>query len=112
MKFSLLSLASLVTLMSLATPAAADDWSCNGHWHDGGLIRMSFKFNGYCEDEWGRCFLNAFRAKNLIIHNWQCWDLGDGNWQADFSTTAGMGTNAGEAMQQVTGAWHGCWDGK
>ncbi|RSH88324.1 uncharacterized protein EHS24_000861 [Apiotrichum porosum] len=111
MKFSLVSLASLLALTSFVAPVEASDWECNHSWKDGGLRRMSFKFNGYCEDLWGRCFLDKLRSRALIIHNWQCWPLGDGNWQVDFSTLKGMGTEAGKAIQDVTGQWKGCWDG-
>ena len=87
MKFS----AATLAVFAAAAPftLAADDWKCNGSWNDGGLHRLSFKFNGYCENEYGQCFLRAIRGKGLTVHNWQCWDLGNGWWEADFSTTAG-----------------------
>ncbi|RSL84446.1 hypothetical protein CEP52_016428, partial [Fusarium oligoseptatum] len=85
MKFSL---ATITALVAASAPAAmADGWECNGSWGDGGLKRLSFKFQGYCENRYGQCFLAAIRGKGLTVHNWQCWKRDDGWWQADLSTT-------------------------
>jgi hypothetical protein len=101
---------SLVPILAfLAAPALAADWQCNGNWNDGGLKRLSFTFNGYCEGRYGQCFLDALRGRGLTVHNWQCWKRGDGKWQVDFSTTAGLAWQANNAIEQVTGSWRGCW---
>ncbi|BEJ11552.1 hypothetical protein CspHIS471_0200120 [Cutaneotrichosporon sp. HIS471] len=101
---------SLVPLIAfLAAPVIADEWACNGNWRDGGLKRLSFTFNGYCEDRWGQCFLDALRSRRLTVHNWQCWKRGDGKWQVDFSTTAGVAWSANQAIESVTHNWRGCW---
>ncbi|RDW58596.1 hypothetical protein BP6252_13072 [Coleophoma cylindrospora] len=107
-----ISVASIVATLSLTSTVAADDWQCNGAWGDGGLRRYSFKFQGYCEDRYGQCFLDALRSNGLPPHNWQAWDLGDGWWEADFSLTAGMGPEVNNAIKSVTNTWRGCWNGQ
>lgn len=87
MKFSIATLAAVIA--ASAPTVMADSWQCNGSWNDGGLKRLSFLFDGYCENQSGQCFLSALRGKGLTVHNWQAWDRGDGWWQVDFSTTAG-----------------------
>ena len=88
MKISLVTVTALVA--ASAPTAMAADWKCNGSWNDGGLKRLSFKFQGYCEDRSGQCFLSAIRGKGLTVHNWQAWKTDDnGWWQVDLSTTAG-----------------------
>ncbi|KAI0738995.1 hypothetical protein C8Q80DRAFT_222920 [Daedaleopsis nitida] len=108
MKFAL---PSFLTVALLAAPAlvAADNWTCNSSWNDGGLRRLSFNFQGYCENRWGQCFLDALRGRALTVHNWQAWDRGDGWWQVDFSTTAGLAWQANNAIQDVTHVARGCW---
>ncbi|KAH7098930.1 hypothetical protein BKA62DRAFT_711334 [Auriculariales sp. MPI-PUGE-AT-0066] len=102
---------SVIAVAALFAPSlvAADDWQCNGNWDDGGLRRLSFTFDGYCEGSYGQCFLDAIRGKGVTVHNWQAWDLGNGYWEADLSTTAGLAWQVNNAIQDVTGTWRGCW---
>jgi hypothetical protein len=55
----------------------------SNHWPT--FPRMSWQFKGYCEDEYGQCFLRALRKRGAIVHNWQCWKRDDGWWQADYT---------------------------
>jgi hypothetical protein len=57
-----ISLATVTALVAASAPTAmAADWKCNGSWNDGGLKRLSFKFQGYCED----------RSVFPVCHPWQ-----------------------------------------
>lgn len=96
-------------LTAFTSSVLADNWSCNNGWADGGLRRLSFNFDGYCENRYGQCFLDELRWRGLTVHNWQAWDKGDGWWQVDFSTTAGLAGQANAAIERVTGSWRGCW---
>lgn len=102
----------LLVLVTAFTIGAATDWRCNSWTHDGGLVRLSFLFQGYCEDRSGQCFLDRLRARALTVHNWQAWRREDGWWQVDFTTTAGLAWQANNAIEDVTHSWRGCWPNK
>lgn len=104
MKFSLFPLTTIVALALFVAPALAGSVWCNGHWKENGLMRVSFTFRDVCEEEWGRCFMRAFRGRTRVIDdNWQCWQLPDGRWQVDINVPRGFGNVANAAIEDVTG---------
>ncbi|RSH86450.1 uncharacterized protein EHS24_004706 [Apiotrichum porosum] len=112
MKLSIISLGSILALTTFVAPVTAKSWWCNGNWDDGDLHRVSFKFNGYCEGQWGQCFLYSLRAAGLNPHNWQAWKTDDGNWQVDFSIPKGKSDLANKGIEDITHVWKGCWPGQ
>lgn len=108
MKFSLPTF-----IIALSVPSTlADSWNCNGCTDDGNLKRLSITFNGYCENQFGQCFLYDLKRRSLDVHNWQSWKRKDGLWQADFSLKRGSGRIADEVMQARTGISRRCWNGE
>lgn len=85
------------------------NWKCNGFWTEDGRQRISFKFQGFCEDKWGQCFLEKVRSNGIQPHNWQAWDLGDGWWQVDLSINWGMSQVARNAIVEYTHINIPCW---
>ncbi|VUC27751.1 unnamed protein product [Clonostachys rosea] len=62
-----------------------DSFKCLDSNHSPWFPRFSWQFKGYCEDDYGQCFLRALRKRGAIAHNWQCWKRDDGWWQADYT---------------------------
>ncbi|CAG9988089.1 unnamed protein product [Clonostachys byssicola] len=77
--------------MPLPMPLPKDvfnEFKCIGSNHKNSP-RMSLQFKGYCEEEYGRCFLRALREYGTLVHNWQCWKRDDGWWQVDYTHLLG-----------------------
>ncbi|CAH0050433.1 unnamed protein product [Clonostachys solani] len=73
--------------------------------------RMSWQFKGYCEHEYGQCFLKALRKRGAIVHNWQCWKRDDGWWQADYThmhAYLAVIPEYNEALREVIGFFPYC----
>ncbi|KAH7099505.1 hypothetical protein BKA62DRAFT_709780 [Auriculariales sp. MPI-PUGE-AT-0066] len=116
MRFTSISILALAASMSsLVSPVAAHEFQCNGQWNDGGLTRLSFLFKGFCDYDWGKCFLHEMRNGWTVVHNWQCWQRDDGWWQADFTVAKGATVSSAAAqIENKAREWDvvetdGCW---
>jgi len=120
--FSTLSLSLLIKMkFSVSTPllalaaftqiAAANEWECGQTEGDGGLRRYFWRFKGYCEDQYGQCFLRSIRSHGVVEHNWQCGKAENGWWHAELSSSAGLAPSINGGIEDVTGVKLSCWNG-